>query len=166
MKLIIAGGRDYIFNLEDIKKLNSIEGITEVVSGGAKGADSMWENGVVEPWNKEIFSPYDESFYNIPVEDYDISMKHHPAWRVLPEGVKSLMARNVQILLGEQLDKPVQFVLAVTLDGADGVEKPTTRETGGTGHTIRCAIGLDIPVYNLMGKPIHETMEWIAHRMK
>ncbi len=39
MKLIIAGGRDYIFNLEDIKKLNSIEGITEVVSGGAKGAD-------------------------------------------------------------------------------------------------------------------------------
>ena len=39
MKLIIAGGRDYVFNAKDIERLNSIDGITEVVSGGASGAD-------------------------------------------------------------------------------------------------------------------------------
>lgn len=39
MKLIIAGGRHYKFNINDIKKLNAIPDITEVVSGGASGAD-------------------------------------------------------------------------------------------------------------------------------
>lgn len=43
MKLIIAGGRDYIFNENDLDNLESISGITEVVSGGAKGADSCGE---------------------------------------------------------------------------------------------------------------------------
>ncbi|CAK0743163.1 DUF2493 domain-containing protein [Azospirillaceae bacterium] len=43
MKLIIAGGRDYIFNEHDVKKLNAIPGITEVVSGGATGADACGE---------------------------------------------------------------------------------------------------------------------------
>lgn len=43
MKLIIAGGRDYSFSQNDIDRLNAIEGITEVVSGGAPGADSGGE---------------------------------------------------------------------------------------------------------------------------
>jgi len=43
MKLIIAGGRDYVFNSEDIKRLDSITGITEVVSGCASGADHHGE---------------------------------------------------------------------------------------------------------------------------
>jgi hypothetical protein len=43
MKLIIAGGRNYKFTEVDIEKLNSIEGVTEVVSGGAKGADACGE---------------------------------------------------------------------------------------------------------------------------
>jgi hypothetical protein len=43
MKLIIAGGRDYKFTKSDLEKLDSIEGITEVVSGGARGADKCGE---------------------------------------------------------------------------------------------------------------------------
>lgn len=42
MKLIICGGRDYQFTGEDYDKLNHIHahfGITEIVSGGATGAD-------------------------------------------------------------------------------------------------------------------------------
>lgn len=38
MKTIIAGGRDYKVTAEDFKWLDTL-GITEVVSGGAKGAD-------------------------------------------------------------------------------------------------------------------------------
>lgn len=58
MKLIIAGGRDYQFDEEDEFILNAILGsgnrrITEVVSGGAKGADrggELW----AKHWNIPI----------------------------------------------------------------------------------------------------------------
>lgn len=46
MKLIIAGGRDYQFNDSDYEKLNRIHEkhrVTEVVSGGATGADRCGE---------------------------------------------------------------------------------------------------------------------------
>jgi hypothetical protein len=42
MKLIIAGGRDYKFSVDDFLRLEKIHGqhnVTEVVSGKAKGAD-------------------------------------------------------------------------------------------------------------------------------
>jgi hypothetical protein len=43
MKLIIAGGRDYLFSQEDRDFLDGLTGITEVVSGGASGADAEGE---------------------------------------------------------------------------------------------------------------------------
>lgn len=46
MKLIIAGGRDYQFNDLDYARLNAIyeeHEVTEVVSGGATGADKCGE---------------------------------------------------------------------------------------------------------------------------
>jgi len=44
VKVIIAGGRDYTLSNQDIERLESIrEKVTEVVSGGAKGADSDGE---------------------------------------------------------------------------------------------------------------------------
>jgi len=44
MKIIIAGGRNYQFTDKDVEKLNSIKHLTtEIVSGGAKGADSEGE---------------------------------------------------------------------------------------------------------------------------
>lgn len=42
MKMIIAGGRNYHLNEDDIGVLNHID-ITEVVSGGAPGADRCGE---------------------------------------------------------------------------------------------------------------------------
>ena len=43
MKLIISGGRDYQFSAEDRAFLDSLQDITEVVSGGAAGADAQGE---------------------------------------------------------------------------------------------------------------------------
>lgn len=43
MKLIIAGGRQYSLGYRDFDKLDDIEGVTEVVSGGAAGADRSGE---------------------------------------------------------------------------------------------------------------------------
>ena len=51
MKLIIAGGRNYRINGFDLVNLKKIDGITEVVNGGAAGADAegkLWaeRNGI------------------------------------------------------------------------------------------------------------------------
>lgn len=43
MKTIIAGGRDYSFTTTDFDRLDAIPGISVIVSGGAKGADSEGE---------------------------------------------------------------------------------------------------------------------------
>ena len=43
MKLIIAGGRDYKLTRQDFDKLDGIQGVTEVVSGCARGVDSAGE---------------------------------------------------------------------------------------------------------------------------
>jgi hypothetical protein len=47
MKLIIAGGRDYHFTQDDYDRLDALHGaeiyVTEVVSGGATGADRCGE---------------------------------------------------------------------------------------------------------------------------
>src|SRR6476661_8492494 len=44
MKLIIAGGRDYDVTQQDIQALDTIPDVTEVVSGGAGGADACGED--------------------------------------------------------------------------------------------------------------------------
>ena len=41
MKLIIAGGRNYVFNREDTARLDAITDITEVVSGGSGWKDRI-----------------------------------------------------------------------------------------------------------------------------
>ncbi len=52
MKTIIAGGRDYILTEEDFLWLDSLKpGITEVINGGARGADTGgfnwgWSRGI------------------------------------------------------------------------------------------------------------------------
>jgi hypothetical protein len=43
MKLIIAGGRNYYFSKDDYARLDKISGVTEVISGAARGADSCGE---------------------------------------------------------------------------------------------------------------------------
>lgn len=43
MKLIIAGGRDYTFAARDYECLETLVGVTEVVSGTARGADTCGE---------------------------------------------------------------------------------------------------------------------------
>ena len=40
MKLIVAGGRDYHLTLHDIRRLESSNAITKIVSGGASGVDN------------------------------------------------------------------------------------------------------------------------------
>lgn len=46
VKLIVAGGRDYIWSAADIERLDALHAVndvSEVVSGGARGADAFGE---------------------------------------------------------------------------------------------------------------------------
>ena len=134
--------QDIIYQMEDIAKYLCSSGYT-LRSGGAQGADAAFERGADEACSrKEIFLPSDE----IPDEAFEIAALHHPTWGGLPPFVKRLHSRNVQQVLGKNLDLQSKFVICWTPDGAESV---TTKETGGTGQAIRIANAYNVPVYNL-----------------
>ena len=64
----------------------------------------------------------------------------HPARHRCSPAVRNLHARNVSILLGETLDRPVAATVCWTSQG---------RVEGGTGMSIRIAEAHGIPVFNL-----------------
>ncbi len=112
-------------------------------SGGAEGADSAFVQGARTHRGSslEIFRPEDVNDAAL-----DTVEKYHPSPRSLKPFARLLMARNAQIILGRNLDDPVEVVYCWTPDGA---EANTTRETGGTGQAIRIAVDHGIPVKNL-----------------
>lgn len=104
-------------------------------SGGAIGADSAFARGARAAGGKmEIFSAHTM----LTLEMMELAQKHHPAWDRLSPFVKKLMGRNVKILLGPN-GPAVQEVACWT---------PKGEVVGGTGHTIRVAMSLLIPVSN------------------
>lgn len=104
-------------------------------SGGAVGADSAFELGVDSIDHKEIFKANDAT-----VEAHILAEQYHPRWDLCSEYARKLHARNCMIILGRNLDQPVNFVLCWTKDG---------HATGGTGQAIRLASAYDIPIFNL-----------------
>lgn len=127
-------------------------------SGGASGADAAFEQGcgsgpkeIYLPWKN--FNQNPSSLYTIPDEAFKIASEHHPVWHRLSPSAKKFLARDVQQVLGQNLDTPVQFVACWTSDGA---EKHTTSKTGGTGQAIRVAVANRIPVYNLRNEGRYE----------
>lgn len=123
-------------------------------SGGADGPDLAFELGVIAPGTVEIFLPWQgfnknvSPLFDIPQEAFAIASKHHPAWTKLKPSVKRLMARNVQQVLGKNLDDPSHFVLCWTPDGCESADT-RTRDTGGTGLAIAVASTYGVPVYNI-----------------
>lgn len=123
-------------------------------SGGANGADSAFEVGCdIAVGKKEIYLPWEgfndneSPLYTISPEAYKIAEEVYGArWRNIGVGVMKLMARNMHQVMGETLDKPSDFIVCWTPDGA--TTKRTSR-TGGTGQAIAYANMNLIPVFNL-----------------
>jgi hypothetical protein len=116
-------------------------------SGAADGADSAFEAGAKD---KEIWLPwrgYNKHFSQLIVRPGAIAIasKFHPAWDRCSQGAQKLHGRNMHILLGEDLNTPVEFVVCWTKDGL---------ASGGTGQAIRAAKHYKIPVYNLFSEVI------------
>jgi hypothetical protein len=123
-------------------------------SGGARGADAAFETGVRDPANRSIYLPgrsfngrvagsggYIDST-RLPGWEQALATvaEYHPAPDRLSEFARNLMARNAMQMLGPNMDRPADLVVAYTPGGA---------VQGGTGQALRMAGALGIPIRNL-----------------
>jgi len=138
-------------------------------SGGAGGADLAFERGFTDPRNIDVIVPWKgflpkdmtqrdvDAFLGRPrpisgpgapvmlpwdkrQEAEEKASHYHPAWHKCSPGAKSLHTRNIPQVVGLQLDRPADVVVAWTVDG---------KATGGTGQAIRMAQDIGVPVANL-----------------
>lgn len=136
--------------MSKIAKAFSAKGFT-LRSGGAKGADSAFENS----WNgpKEIFLPWNgyenkwiNTGYIVPkIDERHISLaaSAHPAWERCSDGAKKMHSRNTCQVLGENLDTPATILVCWTVNA---------EYRGGTAVAMRIADMYNIPIYNLASK--------------
>lgn len=125
-------------------------------SGGADGADTAFEVGCDrDNGSKEIFLPWKgfnnntSPLFTPPLEAFEIAADvYGSSWQYIKTTTKKFMARNIQQVLGKNLDDPSLFVLCWTNDGCLTREQ-RSKKTGGTGQAIACASERNIPVFNL-----------------
>ena len=113
-------------------------------SGAADGADTFFENGSK---NKEIFIPW-SSFGKGIVPEYsefadDLLKGIHPAYNRLSSGAKKLHLRNINQVLGVDLDTPSDFLICWA--DVDNTGNPK----GGTRTAWMLAKKYNIPCFNL-----------------
>ena len=138
------GSRETPLEVCDMMKIiaTKLESVGYVLrSGGAIGADSAFESGVLNNVNKEIFKAFDAT-----PESIEMAAKYHPKWESCMDYVRRLHGRNCMIILGQELITPVKFIICWTSDG---------KATGGTGQAIRLAIDKNIPIFNLHDPMTH-----------
>lgn len=105
-------------------------------SGGARGADKAFEEGVRKDHMKEIYLPTGE----ITSEALDLAQSFHPSWESCDDYARKLHARNGYIALGKDLNSPVDFGVCWT---------PGGKISGGSGQALRILSSRGIPVFNL-----------------
>ncbi|MXX88328.1 MAG: hypothetical protein F4213_11765, partial [Boseongicola sp. SB0677_bin_26] len=102
-----------------------------LATGGADGADGAFIGGTPED-QRTLWLPW--TGYNghggpncrvLPVEAMaecmEVAARLHPSWARCSPGARKLHARNVAILLGEQLNRPVDACIAWTNVAVQGM---------------------------------------------
>lgn len=123
-------------------------------SGGAKGSDTAFEEGVEKL--KEIFVSSDavDWAYKEVKTCMPNDRKGFDHWKPY---IRGLLARNMMQVLGKTGEEPVNFVICYAPSF-----KYETSDPGGTGYAIRCALKYSIPVYNLYDIRVKEKIEkWL-----
>lgn len=120
-------------------------------SGGTDGADSAFAKEVKK---KKIFIPW-QGYNNIQgivpdLQKSELIVKNiHPNWDKYSSVVKKLHARNVNQILGENLDEEVDFVICWT---------PNGEKTGGIATAMELAKKRGILVMNLANEKLLQTI--------
>lgn len=126
-------------------------------SGGAIGADTAFEMGVLLADHKEIFLPWKgfnnstSALHYIGAPAITMASEFHPNWNALKPAGRKFMARNCYQVLGLDLKSPVDFIICWTPGGL---------VYGGTGQALRIAQEYKIPVINFGGEDLlHSPMD-------
>jgi hypothetical protein len=127
-------------------------------SGGADGADMAFEEGCdMSNGKKEIFLPWkgfnnNKSEYVIDFFEhiwaYDLAYNRFPWIQEQKKSVQNLIARNMQQVLGENGDDPVDMVICWT-----------DADKGGTNYAMTIARDNKIPVHNMYEVDIEEVLK-------
>lgn len=119
-------------------------------SGGAEGADKAFELGAGD--KAEVFRPHHATAQCLKIAEGLI-----PWWQKMDDYAQKLHARNVQQILGKNLDSPVKFVLCWTPDG---------KEIGGTRTAIVLAHEHHIPVFNFFNeqKTLEQLIKFLENK--
>ena len=128
-------------------------------SGAAKGSDKKFEEGVKlsivngkPKYNKEIFTAWD-----CTKEALILASNYHPAFHNCKDYTRKLHGRNAMIILGKELNEPVDFVVCWTENGKD---------KGGTGLAIRLSEEKEIKIYNLYYDDVRKKFEkWLLKNL-
>lgn len=88
-----------------------------------------------------------------PVETaYHYAAYYHKAFKKLPNPVRTLLARDVHVLLGESCRNPIRFLVCYSADGAETIKQINFKTTGNISFSISICDMLNIPVFNLGNK--------------
>lgn len=77
-----------------------------------------------------------------------VAKKFHKAYDMLPDGTKSILAKNARMVMGDKMRSPATALIIWTPDGVEsGLQ--VTRESGYAAHAISIASAARVPVFNL-----------------
>jgi hypothetical protein len=106
--------------------------------GKEEGADKAFSDGTTK---KNLFSPEKQG---ARAKEQTIAKEMHPNPGALSGGGLKLMARNTNQVFGDNLDKPVDFVLFYAKETSNPL-----RPEGGTGQAVEMARRKGIPTINM-----------------
>lgn len=136
-------------------------------SGGAPGADEMFETAHPDKEFRDIYLPWYcfQSNYSplciVTEEAIQFSLQFHPNPGVLKQGARQLMGRNAYQVLGLDLKTKADFLVCWTPNGADSEsDAAVIRNSGGTGQAMRIASHYGIPFWNLRNGTIEAFKQW------
>ncbi len=148
--------------IHQIAALLAVRGIT-LRSGGAPGADTAFESGCDRRnGKKEIFLPWEgfnrngSPLFSPPSAAENIASQLHPKWGAVKPRFRAFHSRNVQQVLGEHLDVPVDFVIF-------WAEETYGRVKGGTATAVMLARQRNIPTFNLQDDSTRNAWEQVIN---
>lgn len=102
---------------------------------------------VTRNWNANVSKPTS----NVDTElAYQIAKGMHKAYDKIPDFIRALCARDIELILGKSCKKPIKFLLVYSPCGTESITKDTDfKKLGQLVFDIRVCKDLNIPVFNL-----------------
>ncbi len=139
--------------LEKIKRIAKLldeNGYTCRV-GGFLGPEEAFEKNAKRqelhlPWKN--FNDKESKLTFTNKKAFDIARMFHPSYDSLKPAIQTIVAKNVRLIMGKNIDSPCLFAIVWSQDGIEH-GKDKTSSTGNIGHLISIASAVRIPVFNL-----------------